>query len=174
METWNWALRLGAGETQVAEFGREPLQVVSEYVGAPALVRQTHPHDLIEAAWTAQGRVDVLGAVGGVIILDSGCIWLHRATSRCAESQHPDGTVISPERSSPVWTWNPSAFWQQAKDSGQRLRNGEGAGQRMRFGFGKIVGSDRPGTIGGIDPIDDVWTCWQPQRSELGQNDAMG
>ena len=36
-----------------------------EYVGGPALVRQPHPHNLIEAAWAAQGRVDMLGAVGG-------------------------------------------------------------------------------------------------------------
>jgi hypothetical protein len=43
----------------------EPAQVVLEYVGATALVWQPHPHDLIEAAWAAQGWVDVLGPVGG-------------------------------------------------------------------------------------------------------------
>jgi hypothetical protein len=43
----------------------EPAKVVLEYVGAPALVRQAHPHYLIEASWAAQCRVDVLGAVGG-------------------------------------------------------------------------------------------------------------
>ena len=36
-----------------------------EYVGAPAFVRQAHPHNLIEAARAAQGRIDVLRAVGG-------------------------------------------------------------------------------------------------------------
>lgn len=31
----------------------EPAQVVPEYVGAPVLARQAHPHDLVEAAWAA-------------------------------------------------------------------------------------------------------------------------
>jgi hypothetical protein len=30
-------------------------KVVPKYVDAPALVRQPHPHDLVEAAWPAQG-----------------------------------------------------------------------------------------------------------------------
>jgi len=72
------ALAVGAGQapSSASHFGGEPVgrqpwvqfesaQVVPKYVGAPALVGQAHPHDLVEAAWPAQGRVDMLGAVGG-------------------------------------------------------------------------------------------------------------
>jgi hypothetical protein len=49
----------------------EPAQVVFENLGATALVRQPHPHDLVEAAWPAQGRVDVFGR----LVVASTKIW---------------------------------------------------------------------------------------------------
>jgi hypothetical protein len=61
----------GAGDLSGQAVGRQarvqlqPVDVVLEYVGAPAFVRQPHPHNLIEAAWAAQSWVNVLGSVGG-------------------------------------------------------------------------------------------------------------
>ena len=60
-----------AGELGGEAVGRQPwiqlqpAEVVLEYVGAPAFVGEPHPHHLVEAPWAAQGRIDMLRAVGG-------------------------------------------------------------------------------------------------------------
>ena len=61
----------GAGQLGGQPVGRQrwsqlqAVEVVFKYVGAPALVGKPHPHHLVETPWAAQGRIDVLGAVGG-------------------------------------------------------------------------------------------------------------